>query len=115
MGEPSRAVMAVIDRDGSGILHRDADTLSCYRKPDIFDTDQGSHFTGQPSPWCSPITNTRSESMAKELGATTASSRLCPGLTIFSTGSGSRVGNLRTLLLSGYPGDDRTVNYLTIP
>ena len=41
--------------------------------------------------------------------------RLRRGLTILPTGSGSRVGTLRTLLLSGYPADDRTVNYLTIP
>jgi hypothetical protein len=41
--QPSRAVVARIDHDGGGVLHRD---IARHGKPDIFNTDQGSQFTG---------------------------------------------------------------------
>jgi hypothetical protein len=45
--QPSRAVVAGIDHDGSGVLRRDAG--GCFGsswQPDIFNTNQGSQFTG---------------------------------------------------------------------
>ena len=39
--------MAVVDHDGSGLLRRDAGgCLGPHGKPEIFNTDQGSQFTG---------------------------------------------------------------------
>ena len=79
---------------------------------DIFDTDQGSQFTGRASPWVLANNKFAISIDGKGLGATTSSSKGCAAAYL-PTGSGSRVGTLRTLLLSGCPADDRTVNYLT--
>jgi hypothetical protein len=47
------------------------DALARHGKPDIFNTDQGSQFTGSPSPVYSPPTALRSAWTAKGLGGTT--------------------------------------------
>ena len=40
--------MAAVDYDGGGVLHRDAGgRLGALRQAGIFNTDQGSQFTGQ--------------------------------------------------------------------
>ena len=53
------------------------DALARHGKPDIFNTDQGSQFTGRPSPACSPTTASRSAWTARAPGATTCSSSGC--------------------------------------
>ena len=113
MGEPSRAVMAVIDHDGSGILRRDAGGYTGSLRQ-AGHTDQGSR--AGPSPWVLANNDIAISMDGRGVWRDNVFvERLCCGLTILPTGSGSLVGNLRTLLLSGYPADDRTVNYLTIP
>ena len=47
------------------------DALARHGKPDIFNTDQGSQFTGRPSPACSPTTASRSAWTARAHGGTT--------------------------------------------
>jgi hypothetical protein len=47
--------------------------LARHGKPDIFNRDQGSQFTAQSSPACSPTTALRSAWTAKGLGGTTCS------------------------------------------
>ena len=65
---PSRAVVAAVDRDGSGILRRSVeDAFARHGKPDIFNTDQGSQFAARPSPACSPTTALRSTWTVKGL------------------------------------------------
>ena len=45
--QPPRAVVAAIDNHGCRILRRDMeDALVRHGRPDIFNTDQGSQFTG---------------------------------------------------------------------
>ena len=45
--QPSCAVVARIDHDGGGVLLETLeDALARFGKPDIFNTDQGSQFTG---------------------------------------------------------------------
>ena len=44
---PPRAVVAAVDHDGSGLLRRGAGrSAGEHGKPEIFNTDQGSQFTG---------------------------------------------------------------------
>jgi putative transposase len=50
------------------------DALARHGKPDIFNTDQGSQFTGAASPACSPTKALRSAWTARGLGGTTCSS-----------------------------------------
>ena len=46
--QPPRPVVAAVDHDGGGVLRRDAGgRLGAHGKPEIFNTDQGSQFTGQ--------------------------------------------------------------------
>ena len=53
------------------------DALARHGKPDIFNTDQGSQFTSQALPACSPATTLRSAWTAKGLGGTMSSSSGC--------------------------------------
>jgi putative transposase len=53
------------------------DALARYGKPDVFNTDQGSQFTGAASPACSPATALQSAWTAKAPGETTCSSSGC--------------------------------------
>jgi len=53
------------------------DALARHGKPDIFNTDQGSQFTGSAFTACSPTTALRSAWTARELGGTTCSSNVC--------------------------------------
>jgi hypothetical protein len=53
------------------------DALARHGKPDIFNSDQGSQFTGWPSPVCWPATALRSVWTVKGLGGTTCSSSAC--------------------------------------
>jgi transposase InsO family protein len=50
------------------------DALARHGKPDIFNTDQGSQFTGSAFTACSPTTALRSAWTARGLGGTTCSS-----------------------------------------
>jgi transposase InsO family protein len=48
LGNTSCSVVAAVDHHGSSLLRRDAGgRLARHGKPDIFNTDQGSQFTGQ--------------------------------------------------------------------
>ena len=53
------------------------DALACHGKPEIFNTDQGSQFTGQASPACWPTTASPSAWTAKAPGETMCSSNGC--------------------------------------
>jgi transposase InsO family protein len=46
--QPPRAVVAVVDHNGAGVLRREMleDALARHGKPDIFNTNQGSQFMG---------------------------------------------------------------------
>jgi len=47
LGEPPRAGVEAVDHDGSFLLRRDAGGCSArHGKPEVFNTDQGSQFTG---------------------------------------------------------------------
>jgi Integrase core domain len=47
LGDPPGSVVAALDHDGGGVLHRDLeDALARHGKPEIFNTDPGSAFTG---------------------------------------------------------------------
>ena len=48
VGDPSVVVMAAVDHDGGGLLCQTLeDALARHGEPEIFNTDQGSQFTGQ--------------------------------------------------------------------
>jgi hypothetical protein len=92
------------------------DTLARYGEPDIFDTDQGSQFTGRALAVGARQQQIRDQHRwQRRLARQRLRRKAAPRPNHSSNGRGSRVGTLRTLLLSGYPADDRTVNYLTIP
>ena len=56
-GRPPGSVVAAVDHDGSGIcVETLEDALARHGKPEIFNTDQGSQFTGAASPACSLTT-----------------------------------------------------------
>ena len=49
----ARAVVAGVHHDGGLVLRRDAGgRFGWHGKPEIFNTDQGTQFTGRPSPGC---------------------------------------------------------------
>lgn len=46
LGDPPGSVVGALDHDGGGVVETLEDALARHGKPEIFNTDQGSQFTG---------------------------------------------------------------------
>ena len=92
------------------------DTLARYGEPDIFDTDQGSQFTGRALAVGARQQRHRDQhGWQRSLARQRLRREAVPRPNHSSNGQRQPRAQSQTLLLSGYPADDRTVNYLTIP